>query len=142
MSTDRAAYTTGLRQLADLLDANPVIPLPYPGSTTWAPPMAIHTFDRDTLIATIRALPPGTWDKHYGDGPLGFDLTGSLAGLRVRVSGNREDVCERVVVGTETVTVPAEPAREATPERVETVEVVEWKCSPILADRDDQAAAS
>lgn len=51
----------------------------------------------------------------------------------------REQVCERVVTGTETRKIvepdPDLVAALPTVERVETVETVEWRCEPILAEK-------
>jgi hypothetical protein len=61
--------------------------------------------------------------------------------LNLSVFGYRDQVCERVVTGVETVTreVPDPEALAAVPtvEVTETVEQVEWRCGPLLAERTD-----
>lgn len=49
--------------------------------------------------------------------------------VELEVWAPRSAVCERVVVGTETVEIPDPDAPKVTVER----EVVEWRCSPLLA---------
>ena len=135
----RAAYTTGLRQLAAILDAHPELPLPSFGQGASNPALAyVDDWQQDAkqvLAAWARAA--GHAEKAVDGDWYKLDLT--LAGFRLQVYSSRDAVCERVVTGTETVTIPAQPAVDAQPERVETREIVEWRCSPLLAD--DRAAA-
>jgi hypothetical protein len=121
----RSEYIAGLRELADLLQDHPEVPLPYNGTTT---ELLWIEYDRDIIATIIKAL-PGPVTKHYTAAGQ-FQAKTRLHGLRVEV------VCERVVVGTETVTVPAVEAR---PEAIVEQEIVEWRCHPILAD--DRGAA-
>jgi hypothetical protein len=64
----------------------------------------------------------------------------------LQVYANREQVCERVVVGTETVikTVKDPVALAAVPEVevTEEVEQVEWRCRPLLAADESVSAAA
>ena len=73
-------------------------------------------------------------DDHY------YDLDGYLDGLAVKFVAFREEVCERVVVGTREVTrTTKDPELLAQLPDVtvtETEEVVEWRCSPLLAAVD------
>lgn len=130
---DRPGYIAGLRQLADILEAHPDLPLPYGGTTTsellW---IANSRQDHKQVAATFARTIPGVVAKQ----PRGtdLDLIGRIAGLHVQLIVDRDAVCERVVVGSETVTVPARPATEATPEQTETREVVEWRCASILTE--------
>lgn len=125
---ERAAYTAGLRQLADWLDANPEIELPWTGRYevfqlgVW--------LRKDELAAIARAL-PGKVEKVADDASKVLRIQGQFAGLNVEAYAGRTEVCERIVTGTETVTVPAV---EAKPEKTEEREVVEWRCHPLLAD--------
>ena len=124
----RTAYTKGLRLLADLLDNNPDLPLPYHGSTVglnWI------EFDRDSAAAFARLI-PGTVTKTPRDDAI--DLKGQIAGLKVQFIASREAVCERVVLGTHEVTVAAQPAVKATKATTMVVEDVEWICGSLLAE--------
>jgi hypothetical protein len=143
----RAAYTAGLRQLADLLDAHPEVPLPYDG--TLAPITIQHLFPvnggtvRDEFLATVRAF-PGKREKDPND--TYFDVDVQLAGLHISVTTYREQVCKRVVTGTREVTreVPDPDALAAVPTKTvtETVEDVRWECRPLLAVDTTEAVSA
>lgn len=135
----RAGYIAGLRELADLLEQHPHIPTPYQGSSPSA--LSIHHLGtgpevKPAFAATVAAL-PGRRTKDVRDGAYGayFDVHATLGGgLHVKVTAYRDTVCERHVVGTREVELPAQaeqviPAREAT---VQVVEDVEWICTPVL----------
>ena len=126
----RTNYTAGLRALADLLDANPDLPLPYTGRGS-----ALNWIEYDKASAARFAhLIPGTVTKTArGDS---IDLEGQIAGLKVCFIASREAVCERIITGTHEITTPARPALNlpAEPEHTETVEDVQWVCSSLLAE--------
>lgn len=134
---ERAAYAAGLRALADALDGNPDLPLPFDGTTS---PLSIFVHTKPEAVAFARLM-HGQVDKHFNDNPdYGFQLLGAIHGLRVRVWAPRAEVCERVVVGTREITreVPDPDALAAVPMTmvVETVEDVVWECHPLLAGAD------
>ncbi len=137
---DRAAYSAGLRQLADLLDAHPEIPLPYDGRPNGGTPITIHHLDgnRGAFAATVRALPGRKEKAVHGDY---YDVNVSLHGLRLTVAAFRDTVCERIVTGTREVTRevrdPDALAAVPTTTVTETVEDVEWVCSPLTAPAAD-----
>ena len=128
--TDRTEYTQGLRALADLLDHNPDLPLPYHGSDAHH---RLNWIEYDkTSAARFAQLIPGTVTKTArGDC---IDLEGQIAGLHVLFIASRAAVCERVVTGTHEVTVPATPAIKATKATTTVVEDVEWVCGSLLAE--------
>lgn len=139
----RSEYTKGLRAVADLIDAHPDLPEPYTSvyssgniDVQWY--LQIHGLDlaeQKTTAAKIVSELGGKWDKtELVDGRLDFDQVFD-SGLRLKVAVARDAVCERVVVGTHEVTVPAMPAipaRDATTETVKTIEDVKWVCSSLL----------
>lgn len=135
----RTAYTTGLRQLADILDDNPDLPLPYTGtdsSLNWIEVTRENNEIRDAARLFAR-LVPGTIVKKPRDDA--FDLIGHIAGVKVCFIASRDAVCTRVVTGTHEVTIaatPAMPATEAQPAVTQNVETVEWICSSLLADAE------
>jgi hypothetical protein len=96
--TDRTAYIEGLRTLADALENEPELPLPYHGTTS-----AVATFprDREAFYALIRLLDDRSVDVK-DDGSHGVKVFGAVHGLRVLVYGNT-DWLDSHVVGTETV---------------------------------------
>lgn len=140
--TDRNAYISGLRKLADVLENHPEVPLPYEGGTI---EMTFHFLSgkdpKGEMAATARALP--TSFTKEADGKY-FDLKGSLAGLKIRLCAFRSEVCERVVTGTREVEVtepdPEALAKVPTITKTVTVEDVKWECSPVLAPAGDKAA--
>lgn len=148
-----STFVGALRALAALLETHPDLPEPFV-STSW-PGLDVHWMlwvdhnDEDGLAlqksqaAQIVKTIGGRWDKApVSYDPDRFEFTQTRDRLELRVSVSRPAVCERVVVGTETVTIPATAAVEAQPERVEEREIVEWRCEPLLADTDSSAVAS
>lgn len=142
MSTadDRAEAIRGIRMLADLLEQNPEVPLPYQlGGGDDISFHFLHGGRERERMAELARLIPGPLTKHvrgskeYGDY---FDLKGSIAGIRVHLIAFRDAVCERIVTGTREVTktVPDPTVMVALVEVTETVEDVEWVCGPLLAE--------
>jgi hypothetical protein len=144
---DHTTLVAALREAADLLEQHPDLPQPYITSSSNGTASLSWYLHGDNLglsgqkdaAALIVSTIDGEWLKGSGDweGPLGtFSQRRGL--LRLTVTVTRDAVCERVVVGTETRTIPAV---EAQPERTETVEKVEWRCQPLLADSPGIALA-
>jgi hypothetical protein len=142
-----------LRALADLIDAHPNLPEAYISSYStdrvdvhWY--LHIHELVQDlpaqkAAAALIIRIIGGHWDKTERSDDA-FEFTQNRDGLLLEVVVNRAAVCERVVVGTHEVTVPATPAMPARPaeaERTTTVEDITWVCSSLLADAPDQVPA-
>jgi hypothetical protein len=137
MTTDRSQYIAGLRELADLLEQHDELRLPYHGSSGNTP-VAFHFFGGDDpkseFVAAAR-LVPGKLDKSAWAQYFDLETTlGGPDGLRLVLSARRNDVCERVVTGVETVTrhVPDPDAEVPLVEVTEQVEQVEWVCRPLL----------
>lgn len=136
----RAGYIAGLRQLADVLEQHPEVPLPFQGHG-----MALtfsffrHGDDNRAAMAAAAKALPCQLQKAGSDEY--FDLNGKLAGLKIQLTAFRGEVCERVVVGTREVTEeipdPAAPKVIVT----KTVEDVEWRCNSLLADRTEVTSA-
>jgi hypothetical protein len=122
-TSERQEAITGLRALADFLDAHPDAKLPHNVQA-----MECHD-SAEALADRVRAL-GGHWDKTT-DGSY-LELNRSF-GPRVtyQLFAARAKVCERIVTGTEEVEVKEYPAVEPIV-RTETREVVEWRCPPIL----------
>ena len=127
--TARAEYIAGLRELADLLERHDDLPLPYRGSMSdlvWIE-VTRDADEQKALAAKFTRLIPSTISKEPRDTAL--DVKGSIRGLQVCMVVNRSAVCERIVKGTKTVTIPAKPAE---PERTVEVDEVDWVCGSIL----------
>ncbi len=71
-----------------------------------------------------------------------FRYSGSIRGVETEVIVDRPAVCERVVVGTTTVTrqVPAPDVEVPMIEVTEDIEQVEWRCQPLLDSERDTVA--
>lgn len=139
-----ALQAAALRQLADMLDEHPelcgdvdymlrssllAMPLHNPEVTDQRQRLALwaRAARRHGATATTKDVSDDTFEVVVAWGDA----------LRIRVLASRDEVCERVVVGTEEVTRQV-PDPEAPPaplvEITETVEHVEWRCHPLLAD--------
>lgn len=133
-TTKRADYIAGLRQLADALDADPDLPLPWDGTAVSR--LSVFTATRAECAAWARVL--GHAEKEISDDYYGFKLTGQVSGVQVLVYAPRAEVCTRRVVGTREVTkeIPDPDALAAVPTVTvtETVEDIAWDCHPLLSD--------
>ena len=125
---DRAAETVSLLcSFADHLEQHPEL-VPYNPEADFA----TFASDADDFAAKVRLI-GGDRRKEYPDG---FDMVRVIrdfgGGVRLRLIGTRSQVCERKVVGTETVEVPDPAYIAAAPLVTETREVVEWECASVL----------
>lgn len=131
----RSEYIAGLRALADLLEAHDEMPLPYGCGTSdeyASMKMSWYVQTKERVVALARIL-PGRLDKRVDDAMehYGFELHGSLLGLHYLVNAPRAEMCTRKVVGHREVTKEVPTATET----VTVVEdIVEWECSPLLAE--------
>lgn len=127
-TVDRPAYAAGLRHLATLVEDGS-LPIPY-GALDLFLAFGSTPLEEQPAAARdlMRAIGGGRWAKDSSGNTMAFD--GMCGGVPVRIYVARDAVCERVVVGTETVEVPAQPAVEA---HTQTREVVDWRCAPLLA---------
>lgn len=141
--TTITTVSENLRILADLIEAHPDLPLPYAVAYGTDAGIDVHWYlhigdltgdlpGQKAAAARVILELGGTWVKSERGEQFGF--TQRRGGLRMDVQVARAAVCERVVIGSREVTVPASPARAAEPERVETVEDVTWICSSLLAE--------
>jgi hypothetical protein len=139
-SQERAEYIKGLRALADALEQHPELRLPYDGRSTGISVFP-HGDQRAELADWARVL-PGRKEKTPRN--TYFDLHGSFHGLKITVVCQRDEVCERHVVGTREVEVeepdPAAVAALPKVKRTEILEDVEWICGSILGPDDPQRA--
>lgn len=133
---ERIAWLNGIRQMADFLEQHPDVPLPSDHQ-----PVYIWGTDAKRQLAAA-ALALGDAEKE-ADASF-FSLVRRFGPIVYTVKACRENVCERVVVGTKTITtqVPPEGVEMLTVTSEE--EIVEWRCPPsILAfGADDEAVAS
>lgn len=121
VARDRAA---ALRALADLIEERPMLA----GDPFTSVDLHLFPTSAAEMAALVREL-GGNRQKDHGDQFL-MVVREFGAGVRIRIAGEREQVCEAVVVGTETVEVPDPDAPKVTVER----DVVEWRCAPVLGE--------
>jgi hypothetical protein len=124
-----AAQAAGLRALAGMIEAHPDLAprLGFALRTITVPTGLVAAQEkRPLLVAFARAAQEAgaTVTENVADRYLSVHL--SWGAVVLEMFAAREDVCERVV----TTTVPDPEALAQVP----TVEVVEWRCAPLLAD--------
>ncbi len=121
-----------LRQVADWLDQHPAAQ-PHQ-IETWGDAIVVQDYSchtREDLAARVKAL-GGRWDKLDEVESL-FEVVRDICpGVRYRIATWRDAVCERVVVGTTTVSEPDPAAVAALPHVEREVEQVEWRCPPSI----------
>jgi hypothetical protein len=123
-----------VEQIVAVLRANPGLELPYEFGCQFTFMFFGGDDPRTDMAAAARAIPvAGNWGKHYSAAtdrwPAYFDMNGEMTGgLRIKLTALRDQVCERIVTGTEMRPVE----RIVTPAVTETVEeateIVEWRC--------------
>lgn len=131
-----ADLIAGLRSLAGMLEARPDLARRIRYSS---PQILVSADDKQEVAEFVRAAKAhgATITKSASDASNYFSALCQFGRITLDVYVPREEMCERVVVGTETVTtkVPDPVALAAVPhvEVTETVEKVEWRCHPIMA---------
>lgn len=127
--TTNTEYAAGLRLLADMIDANPDVPISYPDR----PLILFYAWNADTLRAVGgAALRAGAViSKEYDD--LGVQMKMHFGKLVVSALASRSSVCERVVLGTREVTEEITDPDAPKVTRTRTEEIVEWVCAPGMA---------
>ena len=119
-------YAEGLRKFAVWVEQHTELALPSSN---------IENFVMDTkeeAAALVRAL--GSCQKEYSDWSL--TIKKDFGPITLRAVFRRNNVCRRVVVGSETI-----PAKfiEAYVEPARTKEIVKWECDPILEPTSEPA---
>ena len=112
-------YARGLRALADVVERADVELGISPA------PINIYCFTADEMAEKVRAI-GGTFVKRSDSNYL--TLLRDVGGIGIDVFASHERVCERVVVGTETVEITDPEAPKVSVTR----EVFEWKCPDSL----------
>ena len=105
MSGDRADYIQGLRALADALEQNDDLRLPYEGAVSRITIHYLHAADPIAgLIAAMQAIPCSFTSQISGfeDGgvPADLDLDGELHGVKIQLTAFRKDTCTQDEDGT------------------------------------------
>lgn len=128
-----AEIAAGLRQLADLIEANPQIRVAYTNYHFWS----LDSREEMAELARAALRHGAKVEKQVTDEMYNLDV--KFGPITASALAMRDEMCERVVVGTREVTemVP-DPSLPAPPmvEQTRTEEVYEWKCVPLMADAE------
>jgi hypothetical protein len=99
----RTAYITFLRDLADMLETNPGVPLPYDGTIGTC---VIYAHDRDEALAAVAAVQtlgvPLREKVEPAATNYGYELHVEI-GAKFAINAHLPDVSERTVLGSKTV---------------------------------------
>jgi hypothetical protein len=120
-------YIAGLRELADFYESHPDVNLPYEGNLC---SFGIYGLNKEQIVATVKAF--GKCRKDYEE--TAVNIYKEFHGIKLNIYTARENVCRRVVVATNVEpekTIPGKWVPEVVIPAKE-VEVVEWRCDPIL----------
>lgn len=121
--TERELKLQGMRECLEWLENHPEVELT-------APEINGHVYGnnaKERMGQHARAM--GHADKDFIQ-QWAYLRKRFSGGVRYSVSVSREDVCERVVVGTKTIPAHADYVIPAAPETE--VEIIEWRCSSLL----------
>lgn len=143
-NTKPTELAKALRDLAAMVEANPDLADRLTDYTFAR--VLVWTNNRNEVadFARAGAKAGATVAKHQDDKWAGVDVV--FGPMRLHVYIDRNEVCDRVVVGTETVVekgpdpeaVAALPVVEREVER----EIVEWRCRPLLADETSETVGA
>ena len=134
------AQTEALRKLADFIDEHAELNIgdQYDQGRVHADGNDLGLFppyrgdsakEKEFVRKVIRAL-GGLWEKDPNGSTMYFKQEDVFGYFSTTIYVDRDAVCERKLVGTKDVEVPAQEAVEA---HVETVPLYEWECGSLLA---------
>ena len=123
--SERTLYVKGLLELAKWLEAHPEVPLPERRFVAY---VNGEDDSKEGAARIMRAM--GSCEKCYSDVGL-FYLEKEFQGVKLSLMFDRDKVCERVVTGVKTIEAKFVPAHTI---EAKTVEIVEWRCGPILKE--------
>jgi len=121
---ERAELVAGFRWLADFFEQHQEVGLPLSTDCTVFANKATSKQEARTFHRAVG----GRLDKIFDDSVMHMTYRVSNL-LNLRFMAYREDVCERVVVGTKIIPATEERVIPAEPERQE--DLVEWHCGAI-----------
>lgn len=143
--TPRQVQAADLRRLADLLEANPEIPLPRGFGANQYNRICWYATSVAEAAAVVKMF-GGRWEKNdpnAGDWDAdNLRMHRKLDELEVEVVVSRERVCEKTVVGTKRVKKRVVVQAPVYEERYVDEDEVEFECKSLLsvAERDRLAA--
>lgn len=135
---EREDFIQGLREFADFLETHEDVPSPV-----WEETIYRYVDDEDKVKAAART--GDSWVKDYGTDTFRLKRRFGNGAITYSINCEREKVCEKKIVGTEVQELVDEEwireqyrhIRETAPKIPTEVEIVEWDCKPLLADKGD-----
>lgn len=126
MSDERLGFIEALRKIANVLESNPDIQVPYFGT------QVVRCESVDEFKRIIEAF-GGRWNKESTD--TDYKIKHKLhENLSLLAYASHEKVCKRVVVGNKHIPETVLPARPETVVPARDEQVVKWICPPLLDD--------
>ncbi|MEV6897501.1 hypothetical protein [Amycolatopsis sp. NPDC051372] len=134
----------GLRVLADMIEQNPEIAELASYGLRQFYTFHSHTAADHALLAKLGLRYGAKVDKDISDKQYNLELSFADGAVVAHSLASREDVCEWVETGTETVTksVPDPSVEVPMVEVTETITMGEWRCRPLLAAQSDAAVTA
>jgi hypothetical protein len=130
-----AELASGLRHVADFIKANPEF-AEWFRYTLAVAAINLHLTDEEDQAAALgrfsRAVlrNGGTVDKKIDD--QWYTVVASFGAVKAETLTYRNQVCEAVVVGQETVKIRKPPPKDEWAEVEETRDIVKYECKPLL----------
>lgn len=146
-----AEFVAGLRELADFFEARPELAPPYGIDNLnyygYVDEDCQHTVDSKTGVAFFVKTVGGKITKS-ADSSF-FRMSRKVGPFSIVAISNRESICERVKVGERIEPeriIPAQPEQHIPAKEEEfipssKVDVYEWRCPSILAEKEEYASA-
>jgi hypothetical protein len=128
-------YANALRALASYVEANAHIPCPASVPCPDVYGVTLAEFKLLALVHGVKKQKDYWEDRFMLRVQVPFqDADNNEQFIRMDYSGDRGEVCQRIVTGERVVEEKYIPGRL---EPAHTEEIVEWKCNPILATLDE-----
>lgn len=122
----KSEYIKGIRNLADFLESKEFPESwinSYGGEESYPNPyLSLFVYKKEDFSLFSKLI--GGFKKSVTDSFLSFEKEGSSFSMMVH--GSRENICERVKIGTKIIPAKEEEIIPAEPEKEE--DVYEWKC--------------
>lgn len=117
---NKTEYVAALRELTDFVESKP-----FSDSLkwSWGTELNFFIYDKEEFAKVCLAL--GSFKKESNDAFTSAKLELPL-GAKINVYGDKNEICEKVVVGKRIV--PAQPAKTVPAVEEHEEDVFEWKC--------------
>lgn len=133
---ERQLKINQMKAFLEWLEHYPEIRLP---GELFSPHFNIYGCTKNELITATKII--GKVDKHFAD-TIVWLTTRPVENIRLDFNASRDQVCERIVTGKKTIERQIIPA---VPEKIideHEVDLVEWRCSPLLDETENAEKAT